>query len=294
MISGNMYGKKKLEFDFVNDPYFKVDKNGITELILRPHQGSSVLCERSESPAKIGSETEQAECTCISGSVSKLLDRLADPSTTRLVLIDPVGLPLVCLTSILSDWKTYSNTKDCKIALALLLRDNSKCISGTGDFSLWRDNNFVDPSNLKGTYPLWLPSIELPEKTLMKEGKRLAPYDVYPLVDFTDGKFFRKSGILKSVVFLESFRTRTRNFIYLDTDRPDFVFERLSSTITSLTTSNFSVLDPVVSPGGYSSSYIAEVCAAVLTGAMLFAEKDFNPYTGDMKLKGFIVLRYRS
>lgn len=294
MISGNMYGKKKLEFDFVNDPNLQIDKNGITELVLKPHQGSSVFCEGSESPAKIGSETEQTECTCIGGSFSKLLDKLADPSTTRLVLIDPVGIPLVCLSSILSEWRTYSNTPDDKIALGLLLRHNSKSISGIGDFSLWRDNTFVDPSDLKGAYPLWLPSVELPEKTLMKEGKRLAPYDVYPLVDFTDGKFFKKNGILKSVVFLESFRTRTRNFIYLDTDRPDFVFERLSSTITSLTTSNFSVLDPIVSPGGYSSSYIAELCAAVLTGARVFADKDFIPYTGDMKLKGFIVLRNRS
>ena len=286
--------KKSIEVDYVKDSNFKFNNKEAIQLIFAPHNVSLLESSTTNNPHEIGCKRLHKDCLCVKRPKKNLFDELGVPHGSHLIWIDPVGLPLSCISSILLEWKRYTNDSSFNTGLGIILRGLKESVGGTETFTLRRDSTEFDLTKDKQSNYLWMPSIEFRQDVLMTEGKRLNPYDVYPLVDFSDERFFVSNlGIMNNIQFLESFRTRTRNFIYLDISRPDFIFEKLKVTIESLLKSDFSVLDPVISPGGNLSSYFAEVCAAVLNGAKLFADQNYVPFRSDMTLNGYILLRNR-
>lgn len=294
MFKSTSKGKRSIELDYVDELKFKPNFKQASQLLLSPHQVSLLDKPASYLPTNIGCNSVQTDCTCISKKKNNIFERLKLTNISHLVWVDPVGLPLTCISSILLDWKRYTNDSARNIGLGFIIRTSDKPISETGNFSLSTESGEINLSKERNPNYLWMPSIEFQSEVLTKEGERLKPYDVYPLVDFTNGSFFVSNhGIMENVQFLEYFGTRTRNFIYLDVSRPDFIFRRLSETIKSLLKSDFVVLNPVISPGGDQRSYFAEVCAAVLNDAWLYTDLKYVPFNSDMKLNGYIILRNR-
>lgn len=290
---GNPKGKE-IEFDYIDNTEFGFNKFEMSQIILSPHNISLLGDPSYDKPITMQCKVVQKECLCIKKPKENLFDELEGSDISHLVWIDPVGLPLSCLSSILLEWKRHTDETAHNIGLAIVLRTNKDPNANGGNFVLRRDEVPFDLPESKNSNILWMPSIEIGSDILTREGNRLNPYDVYPLVDFSEEHFFTGNpGIMSNIKFLEYFRTRTRNFIYLDVSRPDFIFEKLSTTIESLLKSDFVVLDPVISPGGDSRSYFAEVCSAVLSGAKLFANQDYVPFRSDMKLNGYVILRNR-
>lgn len=288
--SGNLPTKRKFEFDYIKGTNLPFSFENVLQLSLQPHQGSLLQITGELEIAHLGCETNSTKCTCTKGLGIKQVEIFPN-ERVGLFLVDPISLPIECISNLLLEWKRKSQNEP-NIGLGIIVRGRAVDLVPSLSFSLFREGFKTVPQNHMNRNSIWLPSLAISENILREAESGLNPYDLYPLVDYSDDQFIvSNSGILENVEFLEYSRTRTRNFIYLDVSRPDATFSRLSQTIDSLLKSDFSAYEPVLTPGGSSNSFIAEVCAAVLNGAKLFTPMQYVPFSDNKEISGFIILR---
>ena len=291
MQGGNYPTKRIFEFDYLKGDTLPFNLASVKKLILQPHHESLFHAKKEIETISFGNHTKSVVCTCIKNTARTTISEQLSETSEGLFFIDVGNLPLKCISNILLLWKKKSQSKP-NIGLGLIIREDLAILDDKMKFQLFQDGVAMLPEGNKNRDSVWLPSLAISEKILTESGKKLNPYDVYPLVENSDDQFIIKdSGLLDNVEFLEYSRIRTRNLIYLDVSRPDATFSRLSQTINALLKSNFSAYEPVISPGGSANSFISEVCATILNGSVLYMPLDFIPFPDNKKISGFVILR---
>ena len=138
-VVGNI-SRKQIEVDYVNDSNFKFNNKETIQLIFAPHNGSLSESSTTNNPLEIGCKRSQINCLCVTRPKKNLFGQLDVPRGSHLIWIDPVGLPLSCISSILLEWQRYISDSSFNTGLGIILRGLKESVGRTETFTLRRDS----------------------------------------------------------------------------------------------------------------------------------------------------------
>lgn len=295
MKSGNISSKMTIKMDYLDysSPPFKRSDSEI-KIIVKPHQTRSINGpDNRYKPLDLDCQTKEIDCVCLSNDFSKIYDEIIDPSGIRstLLWLDPRFLRTECLASLIFNWKeTLVATQN--VALGIVVPEGSTNQKVGVPYNLWKVDilgfSYTDSLDV----PVWYPALARDSKSLYDASIDLNPYDVFPLVEFPDPSIQWGERVVTDHYFmLEQFRTRTRNFIYLDASCPDQAFEQFYGTLRAIPRTGSSVLQPVITPGGSTNGFLTSLLSGVLAESHFLTPKEEMPINSNAKSQGIIILR---
>ena len=291
MQAGNIPRIEQIKFELINDSELPFKPNNSISLVINPHQGSLTSQTNVNIFGVNGSEKKTINCFCTNKNHTLKDTIKSSNSNPKLLWIDLENMPLSCISSLVYFWKE-SIPSEYHVALGFKVPAKIASLNSNCFFELWRPN---DPNLTLNEMPensIWLPSISIDKSILKCEKGKLNPYDIFPLVEFTNGSnLIGDQEIIEKIDFIEQSRIRTRNFIYMDVTRSDNIFYNLSLTLKAFLEPGYSVFDPVLTPGGLPPSFLAQLFSGIVNDGMLFMYKDYIPFSNTLDYKGSIILR---
>jgi hypothetical protein len=260
-------------------------------IVIRPHQIKKLHESNIRyKPPKIDCPSQEIDCYC--SGVSNFFQDLIDSSgTTPLLLwLDPCSLTNESLAYFIFNWKQQI-TATQKVAIAIIVPRGNTIQKPETEYELWRMDTSGPLYGIQLENPTWYPSLERNRESLEKSADQLDPYDIFPLVEFPtivtqSGEF----SLTNHAFMLEKFRTRTRNFIYLDIFSPCQAFNQLCGTIGALPKFGASIIQPVITPGGNTNGYLTALLSGVIAESSFFTPKEEIPMPSNNEIQGIIIL----
>jgi hypothetical protein len=261
-------------------------------LVFRPHHTKSIDRKQPEyHPLSPKRSVLEIDCSCLGNDFSDTISDLNSSAHPTLLWLDPQLMATECLAAFVNSWKENSNATS-KIALAILVPKGCTSQKAKVLFEPWRIEGSKLSYNSVLNEPVWYPSLARNVKSLQDAAAYLHPYDVFPLVEFPE--FLVEWGeetVANHYSMLEQFRTRTRNFIYIDMSHPDRAFLQFYATLNALRQSGTSVFQPVITPGGDITTFLITLLAGVLAGAYFLTPKVEIPINTKTDANGVMILR---
>ena len=291
MEAGNFPSKETIEMDFLRWPTPKFAKTEFERaLIFRQHHkraidgtGANYLSSHTRG------SSEEIDCCCVNDDFSRVTDQL-DLRYPTLLWVDPTFMPTECLAQFISGWKNNSKATD-KVGLAIIVSKGNTSEKAKSIFEPWRIEGSKLSWNEVVNEPIWYPSLSRDAKTLFDAAAYLNPYDVFPLVEFSDWSVeWGERTVANHFSMLEQYRTRTRNLIYIDVSHPERAFLQFYGTLRALRQSG-SIFQPVITPGGNATTFLATLLSGVLAEAYFLTPKEEIPINTVKDAEGVMVLR---
>lgn len=293
MEAGNIRTEATIRMDYIDYASLSLDSQNQKMIVIRPHQaGISSRLEGNYTLPRIAGSAEEIDCVCSQKETKHIFRGLFDKFgiTPTLLLLDPCMLTTECLSSLIMTWNKQATVAQ-KIALGIFVPDG-KTEQKEETYFLWRANISGPIYEESLEEPVWYPSLSRDSKSLVQASKKLNPYDIFPLIEFPEIAIQTGEKLLADqYTLLESNRTRTRHFIYLDISYPDQAFEQLHKTIKALPAFTSSVFQPVVTPGGTNSGFLTALLSGVLADSFFLTPKEEVPITSNKMLQGIMILR---
>lgn len=294
MKSGNIDPRITIKMDYFDcfNPPFERSKSEV-KIVVRPHQTKSMDNPGNKyRPLDLDCQTEEIDCACLNKDFPKILDEIIDGSGIRptLLWLDPRFLQTECLASLVINWKEHLVATQ-NVAVGIIVPEGIANQKLDAPYCLWK----VDASGFSHAdsldVPVWYPALARDGKSLYNASRDLDPYDVFPLVEFPDPAIqWGERVITDHYLMLEQFRTRTRNFIYLDASCPDQAFEQFYGTLKTIPTSRSSV-QPVITPGGSTNGFLTALLSGVLAESYFLTPLKEIPIKSNAKAQGIMILR---
>jgi hypothetical protein len=293
--SGNIPAKATVKMDYFDcsDPPFERSDSEI-KIIVRPHHTKSIDdLNNKYHPINLACKAEEIDCPCLSNEVSKSFYEIMDQSGIQptLLWLDPRFLKTECLALLIAIWKEQLVAAQ-NVALGIVVpKGDTNQTDGTL-YCLWKVGvsgiSYADGLKV----PVWYPSLARENKALYDASVDLDPYDVFPLVEFPNPSFqWGERIVTNHCRMLEQFRTRTRNFIYLNASYPDQAFEQFYGTLKAIPRTGSSVIEPVVTPGGSTNGFLTALLSGVLAESHFLTPREEIPMSSNAKTQGIIILR---
>jgi hypothetical protein len=294
MESGNIVPKDTIRMDYCACSYPPFDRS-INEMriLVSPHQTKSLDSPQNNyKPLNFSCKTLEIDCACLQKS-PKLFDSAVDDfsGNPTLLWIDPAGLPTECIASIVANWRDIAVGKNIAIGIVIPEGDTLQKISEP--YELWKADAFGFAYASKSSTPVWwYPSLSRNSQSLEHACAELDPYDVFPLVEFPNRSIQWGERIVTDHYYmLEMSRTRTRNFIYLDSLCPDQAFNQFYGTLRAIPNPSSLISRPVLTPGGSTNGFMTTLIAGALTQAYFLTPKNEIPINSNAKTQGIMILR---
>jgi len=295
MQSGNIEPRTTVTMDYLDcsrPPFIQTAYE--KRIIIRPHQtGSLGSPNREYRPLELECPINEVNCVCLSNNDSTIFDKFIDPLgiNATLLWLDPRFLPAECLASLVANWKKRLVAAQ-KVALGIVVPKGNTSQKIDAPYELWKADvsGPLYRSNLGE--PIWYPSLARESNSLNRVSENLDPYDVFPLVEFPHTTIESGEKALTDHCFmLEKFRTRTRNFIYLDVSRPDQAFQQFYGTIEALPRTGSSIFQPVITPGGSANGFLTALLSGVFAESHFYTPKGEIPINSNAEAQGIMILR---
>jgi len=293
MEAGNLPSKETIEMDYLRCPIPQFRKSEFEKtLIFRPHHKKSIDGKGVDyHPIITRGHVQEVDCCCVVDDVSKVVNSFRSSTYPTLLWVDPERIPTECLAGFISAWRDILNADD-NVALAIVVHKGSTSQKVNGLFEPWRIEGLnLSYSNVVNE-PIWYPSLARNVQSLRDAAAYLNPYDVFPLVEFSDWSVeWGEVTIASHYSILEQFRTRTRNLIYIDMTHPENAFSQLYGTLKALRRSGSSVFQPVITPGGNVTTFLTTLFSGVLADAYFLTPKEEIPINNGTDAEGVMILR---
>ena len=262
---------------------------------LMPHQ-SSLKGFKSYLPPTVIKKRANVDCICIKKhTVLPSLDTILDESVKSkrgLIWIDPTSVPTECLASIISLWLEKVRPTD-NVGLGIAIPNCEINYSVEKALRVWAPSSsgpvVKDLDSLK--IPVWYPSLGRNFASLQSISDQFTPIEIFPIVDFPRViSYSAEKELASHHQMLDRYRTRTRNFIYLNTVCPEEGLEMLSKSFEAVSRDGKVPRSLLLTPGGTSISYIVMLIAGVLARATFITPELEVPFH-DSKQLGFALIK---
>jgi hypothetical protein len=282
--------------DYFKWPMPKFKRSDFERILsFKPHHVRSLARIDSEykslNPKNV--QIMEINCSCLDDEIAKVINEVSSLAYPTLLWLDPQLLMTECIAAVVNTWKDNSSATN-KVALAITIPEGSTLQSKTGLFEPWKIRGskhiYCDINDLNE--PVWYPSLARDPGSLNDAAAILNPYDVFPLVEFSEFSIeWGEKMVTNHYSMLEQYRTRTRNFIYVDVSHPDRAFQQFYGTLKAIRLNGAAVFQPVLTPGGDASVFLATVIAGVLAEAYFLAPREEIPINSPKEAKGVMILR---
>jgi hypothetical protein len=275
--------------------------NTSSDILLRvlPHQ--SDLYTRMENKKKVprvGQRENDAGCVCIENnlktleSLDALLSRAAKEGES-LVWLDPTLVPTECLSSIFCKWLKNTKPTD-NIGLGVIITQSDSAASSKNSFSIWVSSPTgplkKEPEEIK--LPVWYPSLGREPGFLERITSTAKPFDIFPIIEFPQIiDYDNEKEIAAHHSLLDSYRTRTRNLIYLNNRSPEEALRTLFASFEAVSVDGKMPRSLLVTPGGTSLSYLVTLLAAVFSDAIFITPENETPFPRCKDIWGFAIFK---
>lgn len=264
---------------------------------LMPHQSCLVEPKNSIGVPNIFTKSCNVDCICITKrTMLPSFDSIIANSTRRkraLVWLDPTSVPTECLACIISLWLERVKPTD-NVGLGIIIPDCETNNSTENALKAWVPSSsgplLKNAVSLK--IPVWYPSLRRKHKLLERISDMFTPIEIFPIVDFPRiiGYSAEKEVAIHHQM-LDRYRTRTRNFIYLNSGSPEEGLEMLSSSFEAVSRDGKIPRSLLLTPGGTSISYMVTLIAGVLAGATFITTDFETPFQKSDKKFGFALMK---
>lgn len=296
MEAGNLSPKETIEMDYFKYPMPRFKRFDLEKtLVFRPHHTQSIEQTRSNYKALSPkyAVAKEIDCSCLNNDLAEVITDVSSSAYPTLLWINPQLMKTECIAAFINAWKSNSNATN-KVALAIVLPKGQTLLSNNGIFEAWNivgsKPSYYEINALNE--PVWYPSLARDTASLNDAATFLNPYDVFPLVEFSESSVeWGEKTVASHYSMLEQYRTRTRNFIYIDVSHPDRAFQQFHKTLKALRQSGSSVFQPIITPGGDITTFMTTLLSGVLAEAYFLTPREEIPIKSGKEAEGVIVLR---
>ncbi len=294
MIGGNIPDKIKIKLNYIpNTLTFSFDPKSQKRILFRPHQAKSIdNPEINFTPLSMDCDIIELDCPCQKKHGENIFDIAFQKYDLENVLawIDTRNLTLECFSSIIYNWA--KNTKNYKnFALCIPILTKKVHLFGP-TFAFWSSGINGSVLKRKPRHSIWYPSLEYDSPLLDVISKHLNPYDVYPILDFSDViTEYGDATLTNHSEVLENTRTRTRHFMIFNSNNPETEFNNFYSVLRTKQETVPLIFTPVISPNGNTTNFLVSVIAGTLSDALFATPKNTIPIDSYDEQHGILVLR---
>lgn len=273
-----------------------------SDLLLRitPHQSASLLGHAKGTERHVGVRCKQINVNCV--CVRKRLQSTAtdvygvmSAARNSLLWLDPTQIPAECLASLFAHWlrnvQSTSNT-----GLGIVIPSSDKTVLDENSLRAWTltSSGYLQREIREIDLPVWYPSLTRKCRFLEEIVKVIEPFDVFPIVEFPQIiDYDTEKEIFLHHQLLDQYRTRTRNFIYLNDGSPEEALRTLHETFQVVPRSGKMPRSLVITPGGRSMSYLVILLAGVLAEGTFITSEIEIPYSESQGTWGFAIFKKR-
>jgi hypothetical protein len=268
-------------------------------LLITPHQSTSLVETRKVADKKNSRCKEvNVKCVCIEKNLrqeSSFDDTMSTMIRERnsLLWLDPTRIPTECLACVLAKWLRNTKPTD-QISLGIMIPLSIKTPHDNGNFKAWvptphgpLKKDFEDTELL-----IWYPSLDRAPKFLQEITNRIKPFDIFPIVEFPQiidyGK--EKKTTLHHQL-LDQYRTRTRNFIYLNNKSPEEALKTLFGSFQAISHNGKMPRSLIITPGGEPVTYLVTLLAGIFAGGTFITLEAETPFAEPQGMWGFAVFK---
>jgi len=271
-----------------------------TDIFLRivPHQSNFPAKIKSlKRTTKVGYKEINANCICIEkvtqGSLfDVVISRMAKESKS-LLWLDPTMIPTECLASIFTNW--LINTKSTtNLGLGIVIPSTENTKFKKDNYKAWTPT----PSGIlrkkfeEIKLPVWYPSLTREPECLKEIANAIKPFDILPVVEFPEIiNYAAEREIALHYYMLDQYRTRTRNFIYLNNKSPAEALITLFGSFDAIPRTGKMPRSLVITPGGKPISYLVTLLAGVFAGGIFITPEMESPYPEARDTWGFAIFK---
>ena len=264
---------------------------------LMPHQSCLEKPNHSIGVPSSLIKASNVDCICIKKhSILPSFDSIVVDSIKRrraLIWVDPSLVPTECLACIICLWLEKVRPSD-NVGLGIIIPD-CEVINPVGkDLKAWVPSSsgplIKDATSLK--IPVWYPSLRRNHKLLEKISDTFKPIEIFPIVDFPRIiGYAAEKEIAIHHQMLDRYRTRTRNFIYLNSGSPEEGLDMLSKSLEAVSRDGKMPRSLLLTPGGTSISYLVSLIAGVLSDATFIIPDHEIPFHKSDRKLGFALMK---
>jgi len=266
-------------------------------LTVAPHQFAFNSKKRLRRP-KVGRRTIDADCVCVNGSTQESLNVILSASaknTNSMIWLDPAQIPTKCLATILTKW-LWKVPITANIGLGLIISLSESDVSNVnkGDFEAWAGSieGTIEKKISDITRPIWYPSLSRETRFLEAITEELEPFDIFPVVDFPKIiDYATERELAAHQHLLDHNRSRTRNFIYLNTESPEESLISLFESFQAIPRKGMTPRSLVITPGVASISYLISLLAGIFAEGIFITSRREIPCIKNENLWGFAVFK---
>lgn len=264
-----------------------------------PHQSNSLdKTKIMKKGANVGQKEITASCACIEKNVKKansldVLFQKMSKGGNALVWLDPTLMPIECVSYVISKWLDTTRPTD-NIGLGIIIPESNNATSWTEDFEAWTStpSGPLKKSLEANDLLVWYPSLNRSSKFLEKITTAIKPFDIFPIVEFPQViDYTSEKEIAAHHSLLDSYRTRTRNLIYLNCKSPEEALKTLFESFEAISRNGKMPRSLLVTPGGTSVSYLTTLLAGVFSGGIFITPKMEIPYPELRGIWGFAIFK---
>jgi len=271
------------------------------DILLRiaPHQTNLLDSKKSaKRKTKIGYKEISANCVCVEKEIvrSKSFDDVMAEMIKEgksIFWLDPTLIPTECLASIFTTWlhKTKSTTN---LGLGVIIPFSESTKFKTGNFKTWAptSSRVLEKRVEEIKLPIWYPSLACDPQYLREIANSITFFDIFPVVEFPQIiDYAAEKEIAAHHYMLDQYRTRTRNFIYLNNNSPTEALITLFESFEAIPRGGKMPRSLVITPGGNPISYLVTLLAGVLAEGIFATAVGERPYSEARDTWGFAILK---
>lgn len=264
-----------------------------------PHQSNFPARTKSaRRMTKVGYKEIDTNCTCVergtqaSVSFDTLMSRMVKERRS-LLWLDPTLIPTECLASIFTNW--LHNTKPTRnLGLGIVIPSSGDTRYKKDNFRAWTptSSGVLKKEFEEIELPVWYPSLAREPECLREIANAIALFDVFPIVEFPQiVDYTAEREIALHYYMLDQYRTRTRNFIYLNNKSPAEALITLFGSFDAIPRSGKMPRSLVITPGGKPVSYLVTLLAGVFAEGTFITPEMESPYSETRGTWGFAIFK---
>ena len=272
-----------------------------SDIFLRivPHQSDFLVKTKSaKRTTKVGCKEINANCICVEKGTGVSTPFNVVMSTMikkrrSLLWLDPTLIPTECLASIFANW--LHNTKSTtNLGLGIVIPSLENTRSKKDNFRAWvpTSSGFLRKEFEEIQLPVWYPSLAREPECLREIANTIKFFDIFPVVEFPQIiDYAAEREIPFHHYMLDQYRTRTRNFIYLNYNSPAAALITLFGSFEAIPRSGKMPRSLVITPGGKPISYLVTLLAGVFAGGIFITPEMESPYSEARDTWGFAIFK---
>jgi hypothetical protein len=276
-------------------PFYSEESDVLYNLM--PHQSCFAGTKNAVGEAGAVKKSDAADCVCIKKhTMLPSFDSVVTSCVKRkrgLVWINPTSVPVECLACIISLWMERVRSSDT-VGLGFIIPDCETGNPSSKTLKAWVPSSSGPLSKVAGEIkiPVWYPSLRRDPDLLEKASEIFKPIEIFPIVDFPRIiGYTAEKEIATHHRMLDRYRTRTRNFIYLNNGSPEEGLKMLSGSFEAVSRDGRMPRTLLLTPGGSSISYLITLIAGVLAGATFIITESEVPFREFSKRIGFALMK---